>query len=213
MGKLKGNDATALRKKKFSEGTLRYNLFRKAQDTLKSGINLKLVVKKPHDETFDDWLAVHVVDFFNRVQLLYGTVAEVCTEESCPIMSGGPKYEYLWQDGVEFKKPKALSAPDYIDHLMDWIQNQIFDETLFPRDCSTNFPPNFKKTCMKILKRLYRVFVHVYIHHFDRITALDAEAHSNTLFKHYYYFVKEFHLVDDKEFEPLADLIAGVCND
>ena len=36
-------------------------------------------------------------------QLLYGTVAEVCTEETCPIMSGGPKYEYLWQNGTDFK--------------------------------------------------------------------------------------------------------------
>ena len=38
------------------------------------------------------------------------------------------------------QKPTALSAPDYIDHLMDWIQNQIFDESIFPRDCSTSFP-------------------------------------------------------------------------
>ena len=47
MGKIgkKSND-TALRKKKFSEGTLRYHLFRQAQETLKSGINLKEVVKR-----------------------------------------------------------------------------------------------------------------------------------------------------------------------
>ena len=45
MGKLKSNQ-TALRKKKFADGTLRYHLFRQAQETLKSGINLKEVVKK-----------------------------------------------------------------------------------------------------------------------------------------------------------------------
>ena len=60
---------------------------------------------------------------------------------------------------------------------------------------------------------LLRVFVHVYIHHFDRLTELEAEAHSNTLFKHYYYFVKEFQLVDEKEFEPLKELIAKICKD
>jgi hypothetical protein len=27
------------------------------------------VVKKPANETFDDWLAVHVVDFYNRIQV------------------------------------------------------------------------------------------------------------------------------------------------
>ena len=57
------------------------------------------------------------------------------------------------------------------------------------------------------------MFVHVYIHHFDRLTELEAEAHSNTLFKHYYYFVKEFQLVDEKEFEPLKELIAKICKD
>ena len=34
-----GGDATALRKKKFTEGTLRYNLFRQAQETLKVSEN------------------------------------------------------------------------------------------------------------------------------------------------------------------------------
>ncbi len=98
-----GGDATALRKKKFTEGTLRYNLYRQAQETLRQGISLKQAVKKPEGETFNDWLAVHVVDFFQRLQLLFGTVEEVCTDESCPVMSGGPKYEYLWQDGAEYK--------------------------------------------------------------------------------------------------------------
>ena len=68
-----------------------------------SGIDLKSCVKKPEDEEFNDWLAVHVVDFFNRTQILYGTVSEVCTDESCPLMTGTPKYEYLWADGDKFK--------------------------------------------------------------------------------------------------------------
>ena len=74
---------------------------------LKAGVDLKQVVKVPENETFNDWLAVHVVDFFNRIQILYGTVYEVCTEESCPVMSGGPKYEYLWQDGQRYEATKA----------------------------------------------------------------------------------------------------------
>jgi hypothetical protein len=32
------------------------------------------------------------VDFFNQVNLLYGTLAEFCTPESCPTMTAGPKY-------------------------------------------------------------------------------------------------------------------------
>lgn len=56
----------------------------------------------------------------------------------------------------------------------------------------------------KILSRLFRVFVHVYIHHFDRIAQMGSEAHVNTCYKHFYYFVKEFGLIDTKELEPLV---------
>lgn len=72
------------------------------------------------------------VDFFNQINMLYGTITEFCTEESCPIMSAGPKYEYHWADGHTVKKPIKCSAPKYIDYLMTWVQDQLDDETLFP---------------------------------------------------------------------------------
>lgn len=52
-----------------------------------------------------------VVDFFNRVNLMYGTIADFCTDANCPKMSGGPKFEYYWTDGDKYKKPTALTAP------------------------------------------------------------------------------------------------------
>lgn len=61
----------------------------------------------------------------------------------------------------------------------------------------------------KILSRLFRVFVHVYIHHFDRIAQMGSEAHVNTCYKHFYYFVREFGLIDTKELEPLVSGPAG----
>ena len=130
-----------------------------------------------------------------RINLIYGTVCEQCSKESCPTMSGGAKFEYLWQvgfsplrstltcmadvwlsclyyiwpggkytylkqffqlskynllkDGVKYKKPVHLPAPQYIALLMDWVSNtclwvfflllqfsqvetQINDEALFP---------------------------------------------------------------------------------
>ncbi|KAL0181380.1 hypothetical protein M9458_023786, partial [Cirrhinus mrigala] len=59
------------------------------------------------------------------------------------------------------------------------------------------------QVCKKILSRLFRVFVHVYIHHFDMICSMGAEAHINTCYKHYYYFISEFSLIDHSELEPL----------
>ena len=49
----------------------------------------------PPDEDLNEWLAVHVVDFFNRINLIYGTISDFCTPTSCPTMSGGPQYEWV----------------------------------------------------------------------------------------------------------------------
>ena len=35
-------------------------------------------------------------------------------------------------DGVKFKKPVKVSAPEYVDYLMTWVQEQLDDESIFP---------------------------------------------------------------------------------
>ncbi|CAB0002435.1 unnamed protein product [Nesidiocoris tenuis] len=118
-------------KKNIPEGTHQYDLMKHAAATLGSG-NLRTAVLLPEGEDLNEWVAVNTVDFFNQINMLYGTITEFCTEESCPIMSAGPKYEYHWADGHTVKKPIKCSAPKYIDYLMTWVQDQLDDETLFP---------------------------------------------------------------------------------
>lgn len=125
-------DRTFRPKRKFEPGTQRFELHKRAQASLNAGLDLKLAVQLPSGEEQNDWVAVHVVDFFNRINLIYGTISDYCTEQSCPIMSGGPKYEYRWQDEHKYRKPTALSAPQYMNLLMDWIEVQINNEDIFP---------------------------------------------------------------------------------
>ncbi|GAB5579831.1 MOB kinase activator 3B isoform X1 [Prionailurus iriomotensis] len=198
-------DKTFRPKRKFEPGTQRFELHKRAQASLNSGVDLKAAVQLPSGEDQNDWVAVHVVDFFNRINLIYGTICEFCTEQTCPVMSGGPKYEYRWQDDLKYKKPTALPAPQYMNLLMDWIEVQINNEDIFPTCVGVPFPKNFLQICKKILCRLFRVFVHVYIHHFDRVIVMGAEAHVNTCYKHFYYFVTEMNLIDRKELEPLKE--------
>ncbi|CAI5777237.1 Uncharacterized protein PODLI_1B008028 [Podarcis lilfordi] len=197
---------------KFEPGTQRFELHKKAQASLKSGLDLKAVVQLPPGENINDWIAVHLVDFFNRINLIYGTMSEFCTEKSCPIMSGGLKYEYRWQDDYRYKRPTKLSAPQYMCMLMDWIETLINNEDIFPTRIGVPFPKNFQQVCTKILTRLFRVFVHVYIHHFDSIISMGAEAHVNTCYKHFYYFISEFSLVDQRELEPLKEMTERICH-
>lgn len=43
------------------------------------------------------------------------------------------RYEYRWADGVQIKKPLEVSAPKYVEYLMDWIEGQLDDEAIFPQ--------------------------------------------------------------------------------
>ena len=64
-----------------------------------------MAVELPAGEDLNEWLAVNTIEFYNEINVLYGILTEFCTAESCPTMSAGPKYEYLWADGHNVKTP------------------------------------------------------------------------------------------------------------
>lgn len=111
--------------------------------------------------------------------MLYGTISEFCTPEQCSIMNAGPKFEFYWEDGDTYKKPTPLSAPAYVEALMTWAQNNIDDEKMFPQKIGVKFPPTFMQTAKTILRRLFRVYAHIYHSHFDQICALGIEGESS----------------------------------
>lgn len=94
--------------------------------------NCKIVIWKKKATKLHFSFYISVVDFFNRINLIYGTVSEYCDSASCPTMSGGARFEYLWADGDKYKKPTALPAPQYVSLLMDWTEAQINNESIFP---------------------------------------------------------------------------------
>lgn len=59
-------------------------------------------------------------------------------------MSGGSKYEYLWQDDLNYKKPTRLPAPEYMSLLMDWIEMRINNEAIFPSNPGKYFKVSLK---------------------------------------------------------------------
>jgi MOB kinase activator 1 len=166
-------------------------------------------VRKPPTETLPEWLAHHVVDFSNNMSLLVNTIQPCCTSISCPHMSAGPTREYRWLDKTneKYQKATAVSAPEYMGLLFDWINMQIEDERIFPVSETTPFPKDFVKIVQKIFSRLFRVFVHMYYHHYDEIRKRGSSAHLNTIFKHFLFFSFEFKLLDKAELEPMNEII------
>ncbi|CAL5441091.1 unnamed protein product [Camellia sinensis] len=162
--------------------------------TLGSG-NLREAVRLPPGEDANEWLAVNmgwydmVLSMFSHVVLdngsLFADTGAVDFFNQIKLY----RYEYRWADGVQIKKPIEVSAPKYVEYLMDWIESQLDDESIFPQRLGAPFPPNFREVVKTIFKRLFRVYAHIYHSHFQKI---------------------EFGLIDKKELAPLQELVESI---
>lgn len=185
-----------------------------AESTLGSGSALAQAVKLPRDEDLNEWLAVHVVDFYNQINMLYGTITEFCSQATCPRMIATQEYEYLWQDPtLGSSKPRSMSAPEYVENLMSWIQQFFDDDKIFPTKVGQPFPLQFGALVKTMMKRMFRIYAHIYCHHFDEITELGLQTHLNTSLKHFVLFVDEFDLVQQKDFGPLEEMVGVMLSD
>jgi len=73
------------------------------------------------------------------------------------------------------------------------------------------FPKSFPSLVRQIFKRMYRVYAHIYCHHYPVIRELGLEPHLNTSFKQYVLFIDEHNLASGKDFwGPLGDLVESM---
>lgn len=92
-------------------------------------------------------------------------------------------------------------------HLSEWIDAKLADQRLFPVDDGEPSPPDFIKQVKPMFQRMFRVYGHLFHHHFRQYLHLSAQSHLYTCFKHFVLFVLEFRLIDARELAPLQQLI------
>lgn len=168
--------------------------------------DLRKIVCKPEGEDMNEWYATKISQIYDELKLLYSTISEYCTAESCPDMKGGDM-KYLWADNKKYKNPVEVPAPEYIGLLLTWVREQLEDETIFPSQIGNPFPDDFESRISKIMSRMFRMYVHFYYYHMDHFKILGIETHLNTSFKHFIFFSKTYNLISDDQLEPLKDLI------
>ncbi|KYK55685.1 putative maintenance of ploidy protein mob1 [Drechmeria coniospora] len=190
-----------------NSGSTSHQLRQYAEVTL-GGRSLRKIVKLPEGEDENEWLAVNMVDFYNQINILYGAITEFCSPQTCPEMKATDEFEYLWQDNENFKKPTKMPAPAYIEQLMAWVQANIDNESVMPSKIGVPFPKSFPALVRQIFKRMYRVYAHIYCHHYPVIRELGLEPHLNTSFKQYVLFIDEHSLASGRDYwGPLGDLV------
>ncbi|KAM7459158.1 hypothetical protein BLSTO_00062 [Blastocystis sp. subtype 1] len=179
--------------------------------TLQNGASLREQVKLPDNVPLEQWIYTNMMNFVEITSMLYDSVSDMCTKESCPEMSAGPHYSYYWTD-FNGSNPVPMTAKQYINTLFQSI-NDLFESEPFNQCASGVFPESFMKTSRAIFKKLFRVYAHVYHNHLNEFTKLGAEAHLNTTFKHFILFDREFKMINIKEEVPLQKLIQRLLDD
>jgi len=172
---------------------------------LESGAEFEKAVKLPEGEDVNEWLAVTTVQLFEAVNKIYGICSEykLCTDDSCPAMTAGPKFTYLWM----YKKPTKVTAPTYIKEALTACSTSIDDPKIFPIEDGEKFPKNFLKIIKLIFKRLFRIYGHTFHSHYNEFKSKGVSAHLNTCFKFFVLFALEFDLLTRQEMQPLKKLI------
>ena len=180
-----------------------------SQETLGTS-QLREAVKCPACIDQDTWIASQMKEIFLEVVRMVHFLSSFCDDSTCPHMCAGDSVEYKWAeaDGSVTSMPAAR----YMSRLIEEVDQRLIDQTLVPTDGSP-MPPHLRPELEKMLRRLFRVYAHAYVHHFGTIQDCDAEAHVNCSFKHFLFFVLEFQLVKIEEMLPLEGLIRKFAGD
>ena len=74
----------------------------------------------------------------------------------------------MWLD--DKGKKSKLSAPQYVDYVMTYVQKVVNDESVFPTKHGNEFPANFESVLKKVQKLLFHVVAHIYHSHFREVS-------------------------------------------
>lgn len=93
-------------------------------------------VKIPNGETLFQWLTVNSIDFYNMANFFYASLCENCTISSCPIMSAGNTFIYMWRDkqNEQYKNPTEICARQYMRLSICKIEQLLSDKKIFPEE-------------------------------------------------------------------------------
>jgi len=151
-------------------GTMRDRLHGYTKRTLGAGGSVTEAVTLPPGESCAGWVAVHAIDFYNDVSTIWAVMSSDPYLESFSPGEGFPSgVEYRWSEGSGRNAiAVSVSAPVYIEKVLQWIVDQINDETKFPDDddeaeaLRVFQTPNFAALCGQIFRRLFRVYGIIY---------------------------------------------------
>eukprot|EP00929_Paragymnodinium_shiwhaense_P002884 TRINITY_DN10319_c0_g1_i3.p1 TRINITY_DN10319_c0_g1~~TRINITY_DN10319_c0_g1_i3.p1 ORF type:complete len:211 (-),score=56.23 TRINITY_DN10319_c0_g1_i3:142-774(-) len=162
-------------------------------------------IKLPINVDEDHWIAAQTLGIFDEYVHIILVFEDVCdaASDTCCVMNAGT-VRYRWAD--EKIKAKDVTSVEYMHHLAKYGTKLLKSRELIPADGGP-MPRDFRPSVQQVLKRIFRVYAHIYTCHFDTVQEVELEAHLNCVFKRWLFFVREFDLVSLQDMQPMATLV------
>eukprot|EP01080_Neovahlkampfia_damariscottae_P012011 gene12011-5411_t len=129
---------------------------------------------KPEDisisktDSKEKWIAYNLINFNQLTYLLFSSFYDDCDHKTCPVMSNGSAYQYLWKDPTnpKYKKPTTVSAQIYCDLATQSITKYIKENELLLK-CSKSepLPKKIISDVKPMFKWMIRIFSHFFFDH------------------------------------------------
>jgi len=87
------------------------------------------------------------------------------------------------------------------------VEAKLGNAEVFPVESGVEFPSECIPEIRIMLKRLFRVYAHIYHKHFNVVKEMDLTASLNSCFKHLVMFVVEFQLLYRDDVDSMKDLL------
>ncbi|CAL6010571.1 Mob1/phocein_family protein [Hexamita inflata] len=157
----------------------------------------KGLIELPRGELEDEWIAFNLFEISEFTSLFAKLLAQVC---SCQQMTAGAGYEYMWTTS---EQQSSIPASEYVQKVLDFVQQQMSDQKLFPIEPGVPFPRGFKHVASQILRRILRVYIHAYLDHQPMLDQLEIREQFCQCLIFVLKFGKKFELLGNADFEPI----------
>eukprot|EP00180_Rhodochaete_pulchella_P000222 Plantae.Rhodophyta-Rhodochaete_pulchella.ctg1157.p2 GENE.Plantae.Rhodophyta-Rhodochaete_pulchella.ctg1157~~Plantae.Rhodophyta-Rhodochaete_pulchella.ctg1157.p2 ORF type:complete len:103 (-),score=13.64 Plantae.Rhodophyta-Rhodochaete_pulchella.ctg1157:822-1130(-) len=91
--------------------------------------------------------------------------------------------------------------------MTNWIDEQLNNRAIFPDTPGASFPENYYTVVNAIMRKLFRIYGHVFHAHLDEVIKVGSQQELCSSFRHFVYLAYEYGLLTARDFEPLKGLL------
>lgn len=167
----------------------------------------------------NEWVAENLVDYYQELNMMYNIFLmqnDDWTEalkhpERLPNNGFPPNMKYLWKKIPE-SPPQEVRVDEYMSLVLEWIEEQVLSEDIFPTDGEVYFKIDFiPRYAKKIFQRMLRVFAILLVN--PDLSGVNTEYTNEQtktflrLFQRFIVFALHWNLVPNREVKCISEFV------